>query len=111
MTQINGIENMTVAQLREEIQRGGKFVVYLYCISLVVITFRRGSGIYFVRANESAFLKSLPFTLLSLLAGWWGIPFGPIFTIEALIRNLSGGKDVTQDVMNTINRLQGQRFA
>ena len=109
MAQINGIENMTVSQLRDEIQRGGKFVVYLYCISLVVITFRRGSGIYFVRANESVFLKSLPFTLLTLLAGWWGIPFGPIFTIEAVVRNLMGGKDVTQDVMNTINRLQGMR--
>ena len=45
--------------------------------------------------NESAVVKGLPYTLLSLVAGWWGIPWGPIFTIGALYNNLKGGKDVT----------------
>jgi hypothetical protein len=29
------------------------------------------------------------------VAGWWGIPFGPVFTIQSLWRNLNGGIDVT----------------
>jgi len=29
-------------------------------------------------------LQSLPFTLLSLLLGWWGNPWGPIYTIQSL---------------------------
>jgi hypothetical protein len=39
-------------------------------------------------------LKAL-FTMVSLLLGWWGIPFGPIFTVRAVVKNLSGGQVVT----------------
>ena len=39
--------------------------------------------------------RGLPWTLLTLLAGWWGIPWGPIYTIQSLVVNLKGGKDVT----------------
>ncbi len=108
MAHITGIEKMTVSQLRDEIQRGGKFVVYLYCVSLLIITFKRGSGIHFVPAGQSAVLKGLPYTLLSLLAGWWGIPWGPLFTLEALVRNFQGGKDVTQEVMSALSRAQNK---
>ncbi|NOX58136.1 MAG: hypothetical protein GXP29_04670, partial [Planctomycetes bacterium] len=31
-------------------------------------------------------------TLLSLTCGWWGIPWGPIFTIRALGSNIGGGQ-------------------
>jgi hypothetical protein len=93
--QIHGIEGMTTDQLRFEIQRGGKLVFFQYSISILVMSFHRSSDIYFVRAGESAVSKSLPWTLLSLIAGWWGIPWGPIFTIQSLVTNLRGGKDVT----------------
>jgi hypothetical protein len=92
---IHGIEGMTTDQLRFEIQRGGKLVFFQYSISILVMSFRRSSDIYFVRAGESAIAKSLPWTLFSLVAGWWGIPWGPIFTIQSLWTNLRGGKDVT----------------
>ena len=41
--------------------------------------------------------------LASLWIGWWGIPWGPIYTIGAVVTNLGGGKDVTQDVLRAIN--------
>lgn len=94
---IVGIEGMSPDQLRFEIQRGAKMVYFQYCISVVLITFRRSSDVYFVRDGESAVSKGLPWTLLSLVAGWWGIPWGPIFTIQSLVTNLRGGKDVTAD--------------
>jgi hypothetical protein len=95
---INGLEGLTAEQLGLELQRGGKFVIFQYTISVLVLTFRRGSDVYFVRAGESAAAKGLPYTLLSLVAGWWGIPWGPIFTIGSLFTNLGGGKDVTREV-------------
>ena len=95
---IHGIEGMTTDQLRFEIQRGGKLVFYQYAISILVMSFRRSSDIYFIRAGESAVSKSLPWTLLSLVGGWWGIPWGPIFTIQSLFTNLRGGKDVTANL-------------
>ena len=99
---IRGIEGMKQGELDFEIQRGAKFVFFQYCVSVVVVTFRRPSGIYFIRAGENAFLKGLPFTLLSLVAGWWGIPWGPIYTIQSVYNNSRGGKDVTQAIANSL---------
>ena len=95
---IRGIEGMTAEQVKFEVQRGGRFVVYHYCISIVVLTFRRGTDVYFVRAGESRVKKGMPWTLLTLVAGWWGIPFGPIFSIMSLVTNFKGGKDVTAEL-------------
>ena len=92
---IQGIENMSSDQLRFELQRGAKIVCYQYCVSLLVITLRRSSDAYYIPAGESAVAKGLPWTLLSLVMGWWGIPWGPIFTVQALIVNFKGGKDLT----------------
>jgi hypothetical protein len=94
---ILGIEGMAPDRLQFEIQRGAKLVYFQYCISVVVLTFRRSSDIYFIPAGESAVKKGLPWTLLSLVAGWWGIPWGPIFTIQSLVTNFKGGKDVTAE--------------
>ena len=101
--QIQGIEGMTTGQVEFELQRGAKFVFYYYCISLLVITFRRPSSIYFLRAGESAVVKSLPWTLLTVVAGWWGIPWGPIYSIQSLFINFKGGKDVTAEVARQLN--------
>jgi hypothetical protein len=102
MAKITGIESMNKEQISFELQRGGKFVQYQYCISIVVMTFKRGTDIYFVRAHENPVVKGLSWTFLTLLAGWWGIPFGPIFTIQSLWYNLKGGHDVTAGVRNAL---------
>lgn len=99
---IVGIERMDGQQIAFELQRGGKFVIYQYCVSILILTFKRPSNIYFVRAGESALSKGLGFSLISLLLGWWGIPWGPIYTIGSLITNCRGGKDVTQAVIATL---------
>ena len=95
---IVGAEGMSQDQLRFEIQRGAKLVFFQYCISIVVMTFRRPSNLYLIPAGESAVSKGLPWTLLTLVAGWWGIPWGPIWTIQSLITNFRGGKDVTAEI-------------
>ena len=101
---INGIEGMSSDQLRFELQRGAKIVCYNYCISLVVITFRRSSDAYFIPAGESTVGKGLPWTLLTLVMGWWGIPWGPIFTVQSLIVNFKGGKDLTANFSTAMAR-------
>ena len=101
---IVGIEGMTGDQLQAELQQGAKFVIFQYCISIIIMTFKRSSDIYFVRTGESPVGKGLVFTLISLFLGWWGIPWGPIYTIQALITNFRGGKDVTQDVLAMLSK-------
>lgn len=102
---------MDPSELNFELQRGGKFVVYYYCISVIIMTFRRGSAIYFIKAGESAVSKSLPWSLISLVLGWWGIPWGPIWTIQSLALNFRGGKDVTASVVNALSGTAGSRAA
>jgi len=99
---IRGIEGMRGDEVDFEIQRRARFVFYQYCISIVVLTFRRASDIYFLRQGESTVTKGLPFTLLSLVAGWWGIPWGPIYTLQSVYNNSRGGKDVTKSVLNSL---------
>jgi hypothetical protein len=100
---IKNIEGLTTMQINNELQQGAKFVMYQFTISIVVMTFRRSSDVYFIRAGESGVNKSLPYTLLTLVLGWWGIPWGPIYTISSLFNNLKGGKDVTHEILASVN--------
>jgi len=99
---IRGTETMTPDALRFEIEHGGRFVVYGYCISILVLSFKRVSGIYYIRPDESAFGKGIIFSLISLTCGWWGIPWGPIWTIATVVRNCRGGLDVTEQVAKAL---------
>ncbi len=101
---IVGMQGLTVGELNSELQRGAKFVTYQYCISVLVVTFKRSSSIYFHRAGESRAGKIALYTTISLFLGWWGIPWGPIWTVGSLITNFRGGKDVTQEVVAALSK-------
>jgi len=103
MANIKGIDGMTPDQVAFEVNRGGKFVRYRYCFSAMVVTVMQGTDIYFVRAGENRIVKGLPWTLLTLVVGWWGIPWGPIRTVHSLWINFSGGDDLTADVVSAMN--------
>jgi hypothetical protein len=104
MASIKNIEGLTIDDLNKELAQGAKFVVFQYCISIIVMTFKRSSSVYFIKSGASTAKHSVWFTLLTLLFGWWGIPWGPIYTISSLCINLTGGKDVTQEVITAFNR-------
>lgn len=95
VAKIVGIDHLTNAEINAAVEEGARFVAYQYTISIIVMTFRRSSAVHFVPAGSSAVVKGLPYTILTLVAGWWGIPWGPIYTIGSLAKNLSGGEDVT----------------
>jgi hypothetical protein len=99
---IKNTEGLTIAEIQNEINKGGKFVIYQYCVSIVIMTFKRPTDIYFIRADENPLTKGLPYSLISFVVGWWGIPWGPIYTIGSLIKNFGGGKDVTNEIFNAL---------
>src|SRR5690349_15113676 len=101
---IIGLEGISGSELNSELQRGAKFVTYQYCVSLLVVTFKRFSDIYFVRAGQRDLGRAAGYMAISLVLGWWGIPWGPIYTVGSLITNLKGGKDVTQQVVIGLNK-------
>lgn len=96
---IRGTEGLSEAEVLAEIDRGGRFVVYQYCFSVLVMTFRRSTAVRFVKAGRSRLVPGLGWTCLTLVAGWWGIPWGPIYSVQSLYTNLSGGRDVTDAIV------------
>jgi hypothetical protein len=97
--QIKNIDGLSVSQIRSMVNEGGKFVIFPYTVSIVVMTFKRSSSIYFIPPGENTIKHSYKHVLTNGVLGWWGIPWGPIYTIGSLYHHLSGGKDVTSDVM------------
>lgn len=71
---IRGIEGLAGDQLDLEVDRGAKFVVYWYCWSTIVMTFKEASDIHFIRAGESRVKRGLPYIVLTMALGWWGFP-------------------------------------
>lgn len=101
---VSGLEGLTTAQVHDEVSRGARFVVFPYTVSLLIVTLSRASDVHFVRAGSSAFLPALPYMIISFCFGWWGFPFGLIYTPISLFQCLSGGKDVTGEVMARMPR-------
>lgn len=99
---ITGLEGMTEGELREDLKRGGRFVIYHYCVSAVVVTFKKANGIQYVRSSQSRFAAGAGCTLTSLALGWWGIPWGVIYTISCVVGNSTGGTDVTDKVLQAL---------
>jgi hypothetical protein len=96
---IKGTEGMSDAEIIADVEKGGRFVCYMYCFSIVIMTFRRGTDIYFIPSGRSAVVKGLLWTFLTFACGWWGVPWGPIYSIQCLYKNLSGGHDVTASIV------------
>lgn len=96
---IKGIDGMRLGEIELEVQDGARFLMFQYCFSIVFMTFRRTSDIYFIRKDEAAWKRYFRWTFISFLFGWWGIPWGFIYTPSVIFHNLKGGKDVTDQVM------------
>jgi hypothetical protein len=76
---------------------GYRQVYYEYCISLVFITLRRPSRLVRVPTDSWRVLPGLPYTLVSLLLGWWGLPWGLLYTPLVLWTNFSGGREISAE--------------
>ena len=105
MARIVGIEGQSVDQIAAQVDAGGRFVCFEFVVSFLVLTFRRPTDIFFVppggRVRDFAVFPDT----ITLLLGWWGIPWGPIWSIAALRRNAQGGRDVTDEAMQQLGRL------
>lgn len=98
---VHGIQGLTPQQLADEVQVGARFVVFQWCASVIVVTFKKGTDVYYLRPGQNATLKGIGWALLSFVAGWWGF-WGIVYTPTAIVNDLSGGKDVTHSVMNLL---------
>src|SRR2546421_12982602 len=66
-------------------------VVFAYCISCGVVTWVFWSRPHRIRSRRQALRRGLPYTLTSLVLGWWGLPWGAVLTPRAVWTNCTGG--------------------
>lgn len=74
-----------------------RLVFYEYCISLILVSLRRPTALVRLRPGQRGWVRGLPYTILTLLLGWWCIPWGLIYTPLVLWTNLSGGRPITAE--------------
>lgn len=71
--------------------RDTKLVQYQFAVSLIAISMSRGTSL---RPEKDKTWLLLSCTLISLFGGWWGIPWGPYYTIRSFIEN-GKAKEIT----------------
>lgn len=97
-------KGITAEQLQQQLLTGDRVVVFQYCYSVIIFTSLQPSDFYLIRQGESGFSKGILYSAISFFAGWWGFPWGPIRTIQSFITNFGGGRDVTQEVRDTLEQ-------
>jgi hypothetical protein len=84
---------------------------FMYALSAFVITLRRrgSSGIFCQSCRRKEAIK---WSLLTGVLGWWGIPWGPIFSVQSIVRNLRGGAqdaELNAELLKAIGKTLAER--
>ncbi len=84
-------------------------VQYQTCTSVIFSTLQVTSNLMLPNNNLRDVIK-IVFTLNSLLLGWWGLPSGPIWTIQSIVNNISNATrksvgSIIYDIEDVKNRL------
>ena len=90
-------------EVRAWLAAGYRCVRFESCVSFLVGSLRRQSAVYLTASWQDRYLRGLGYSLLSLVCGWWAVPWGPVWTVRAVWTNFTGGVDVTDDVRAEID--------
>ncbi len=66
---------------------------------MLFVTVRRQSPVYLTHSWQERYLRGLGFSLLAILLGLWGVPWGPLWSLWAFWVNITGGVDSTAEVL------------
>lgn len=67
-----------------------RYVIFYEVVSFLIATTRNPvQGIFCKSCADKKLYRA---TIKTWLLGWWGIPWGPIYSIHAILTNLVGGK-------------------
>src|SRR4051794_13881621 len=83
-----------------------RLVIFPYVYSVVLFTSKRAAAGIWCHSCRSALRWQ--YGLISLLFGWWGFPWGPLYTPGALIRSFAGGQQPREENAELLEILGGQ---
>jgi hypothetical protein len=103
LLELRGTRPLFVEELRTRLESGARCVRFEFCFSLVLVTIRRQSPVYLTHSWQERYLRGLGFSLLALLLGPWGVPWGLFWTPWAVWVNATGGMDCTREVLTWLD--------
>ena len=96
-------KNYSLEEIKQLVDKGAKFIIFQYSISVfLAVILRRLSPAIFIIPGDPINKYKRKYNLLSSIFGWWGLPWGPIRTIQCLRFNNNGGIDYTDEIMLNI---------
>ena len=102
---------MDGGRLATELEHGARFVSFSYCVSVFLVTFRRSSGVIYLPPETTALWVGSRYLLVSLLLGWWALPWGPIYAVGCIWQALRGGADCTSQIVEEMDLIFPDCFA
>lgn len=98
------IRNGTARYEGELITPATEVTQFQACFSFLIMTTKSPSR-FFIKGHDNLIAIGLAYTLVTLVFGWWGLPWGPIYTLETLYRNTVGGhKQVIGEMIDKIKK-------
>ena len=92
----------TEAELLESLTRGARVGAYPCVASCVLFTFTWMSRPVVIHRPSQRYRGcGWPITV-TILFGWWGLPWGPLKTVQALWRTVNGGFDLTNEITQAV---------
>lgn len=97
--------------LVHEILQGTRFVTYPFVVSVLILSFNRNmGGVHAVATGRWPASPMLGATIVSTLFGWWGFPWGIVWTPISLFHLWNGGRDATKEILSAeIGTAEAQR--
>jgi hypothetical protein len=99
-------EQLNCGQLRYDnktVTSKSEVVRFQTCFSLIIFSFKSHSS-YLIRGQENVTGIALLYSLVAFFFGWWGIPWGPVYTFQVLAGNFRGGeKRQVKDLIDDMN--------
>jgi hypothetical protein len=89
-------------EVARRLRAGWRCVRFEHCYSFLLATVRRQSGVYLTKNWKVRCLWGFGYAAAAVALGPWGIPWGPVWTFRAAWINLTGGDDVTAEVLAAI---------
>lgn len=96
---LRGSRPLFAEELRTQLANGARCVRFEYCFSLLFVTVRRQSEVFLTKSWQQRYLWGLRYSVLALLLGPWGVPWGLFWTLWAIWVNTTGGAECTASVL------------
>jgi len=95
---IRGAEHLTDTAFLALLDRGAEVRCFDYCLSIGLLTIHRQSEPVLIPPGRWDIWDSWTYSLITLVAGGWGVPWGIVLTPMLLWSNFCGGRDLTATV-------------